>query len=168
MKPTLTTEATPENFQAVINRLTEMPSRLEQVSQNLLEKRLRQPLGAGERSPTEVLAHLLNCEARTTEAIYAALLVNEPEVLEIHPERQWGKLLKYERFTFAELLAYFKFRRGVLVPALTTLTPKQWQRTIRAAGKQRKESVYWQARALALHELEHLIELESKLMGKRS
>jgi hypothetical protein len=163
MKPAPSTKATPENFQAVISLLTAMPSRLEQLSQKSLTEQLRQPLGTGQRSATEVLAHLLNCEARSSEAIYAALLVNEPEVIEIHPERQWGKLLQYQQFTFAELLAYFTLRRTVLVRVLSTLKPKQWQRTGREAGKQRQETVYWKARALALHEAEHLAELEAKV-----
>ena len=35
---------------------------------------------------------------------------------------------------------------------------------IREEGKQRKESVYWRARTLALHELEHITDLERKLL----
>jgi hypothetical protein len=34
---------------------------------------------------------------------------------------------------------------------------------IREAGKKRKESVYWRARALAMHELDHLTDLQNKL-----
>lgn len=163
MKPTLTTEATPENIQAVINWLTETPARLERLSQNFSEAQLRQPLGTGERSATEVLAHLLNCEARSSEAIYAALLVNEPELIELHPERQWGKLLQYGHFPFTELLAYFKFRRTALLRVLAALKPKQWLRAVHEAGKQRQETVYWKARTLAVHEAEHVAELEKTL-----
>lgn len=163
MKPTLTTEATLENFQAVINRLTETLMRIERLSQNFSDTQLRQPLGAGERSATEVLAHLLNCEARSSEAIYTALLVNEPELIELHPERQWGKLLQYGHFPLAEMLTYFKFRRTALLRILATLKPKQWLRAACEAGKQRQETVYWKARTLALHEAEHVAELEKKL-----
>ncbi len=38
----------------------------------------------------------------------------QPLILDIHPERQWGNLLHYEQFEFADLLAYFNFRRKVL------------------------------------------------------
>jgi ribosomal 50S subunit-associated protein YjgA (DUF615 family) len=38
---------------------------------------------------------------------------------------------------------------------------------VREEKKQRQESVYWKARGQALHELEHLQDLELKLTGKR-
>jgi hypothetical protein len=51
----------------------------------------------------------------------------------------------------------------VLLRVLTSLSEADWARSIREVGKQRQESVYWRARSLALHELEHLAELERKL-----
>ena len=117
----------------------------------------------GERSLTENMAHLINVEALSAEAIYMALLAHEPLFSDTHPEREWGKLLRHEQFEFAELLAYFKFRRVVLLRVLNGLNDTQWARVIREEGKQRKESVYWRARTIALHELEHLTDLETKL-----
>ena len=46
---------------------------------------------------------------------------------------------------------------------LASLNEKQWARTLREKGKKRQESVYWRARSQALHELEHLEDIESKL-----
>jgi hypothetical protein len=106
---------------------------------------------------------LLNSEARSSEAIYLALLAGEPFVPDIHPERQWGKLLKLEQLPFSDLLSYFELRRTILLHVLTSLTEAQWTRVIREERKKRKESVYWQARSLALHELEHLSDLRAKL-----
>jgi hypothetical protein len=60
-------------------------------------------------------------------------------------------------------MAYFKLRRTVLLHVLASLTEEQWSRSIREAGKKRKESVYWRARTIAMHELEHLSDIESKL-----
>lgn len=166
MKKQIPTEQTQENIREVLLLLSETPVRVERLSKGLSEKRLREPIGKGERSFIETLAHLLNCEARSSEAITLALMLKEPMLYPIHPERDLGKLLQYEKFPFDELLKYFKFRRKALLEVLNSLKDSQWSRVIRQEGKQRKESVYWQARGLALHELEHVQDLEQKLQRK--
>lgn len=112
------------------------------------------------------MSHLLNCEARSSNAITLALLAKEPMLAPIHPQRDLGKLLRYDQYPLDELLKYFEFRRRVLLNVLNSLKDNQWSRVIRQEGKQRKESVYWQARGLALHELEHVQDLERKLEKK--
>jgi DinB superfamily len=146
-----------------IELLNDTPVRLAHLSVALSEEQLRQLLATGERSCTEILAHILNCEARLSEAMYLALLLNKPLISAIHPERQWGSLLHYEQFPFRELLSYFKLRRTMLLRVLSELSDPQWERVVRELGKQRQESVFWQVRGLALHELEHLTDLEAKL-----
>jgi hypothetical protein len=71
--------------------------------------------------------------------------------------------LRFDLLSVPELLAYFKLRRVVLLRVLDSLTDEGWARVVREAGKQRKESVYWRARALAMHELNHLTDLQKKL-----
>jgi hypothetical protein len=165
VKKTISTELTSANIAKVTELLAGAPGVLESLSRLLSEAQLRRPLGPGERSFAEDLAHLLNGEARNSEAIYLALLADEPLLVDVHPERQWGKLLRYDRLPFAEILEYFKLRRAILLRVLGSLTHEQWSRSIREEGKKRQESVYWRARALALHELEHLSDLERKLAG---
>lgn len=143
--------------------LADTPARLESLSKPLSAEQLCQPLGDGERSFTEDLAHLIHCEARSSEAIYLAVLMDEPVFPDVHPERQWGRLLRLDLFPFQDLLAYFKFRRAVLLRVLASLTEEQWTRVIREEGKKRKESVYWRARTIAMHELDHLADLQRKL-----
>jgi hypothetical protein len=53
------------------------------------------------------------------------LLADEPVFIDIHPERQLGKLLRYDLFEFSELLTYFKLRRTVLLRVLESLTEKK-------------------------------------------
>jgi len=166
MKKQISTEQTEANIEDVLRLLAEAPEQLEKLGKGLSSKGLREPLGKGERSFIEVLAHILNCEARTSEAITLALLTKEPLLTSIHPERDLGKLMQYEQYPLEELLTYFKFRRTVLLKALTSLKESQWSRVIRQEGKQRKESVYWLARGQALHELEHIQDLEQKLKKK--
>jgi DinB family protein len=163
MKKIISTEATNSNIAKVKDLLAGTPLKLERLSKGFTIEQLRQPLRSGERSFTEDLAHLIHCEARSSEAIYLALLEDEPLFINIHPERQLGKLLRYDLLAFSDLLAYFKLRRTVLLRVLASLTEEQWSRSIREEGKRRQESVYWRARSLAMHELEHLLDLEGKI-----
>lgn len=166
MKKAISTNLTGSNIAEILRLLSETPAKLAELSNGLSDKKLREPLGEGERSFIECLAHLINCEALTADAIYLALMLNEPAIAPIHAERDLGKLLRFDQQDFHELLTYFKFRRSILLNILTPLTEKKWSRAIREEGKQRKESVYWRARGQAMHELEHLTDLEHKL-GKR-
>jgi hypothetical protein len=163
MKKLIATELTHANIAQVIHLLGESPSRLDELVGVLDRAQLSQPIAPGERSPVEVLAHLIHCEARSSEAIYLALLIEEPLFPDVHPERQWGKLLRYDLLDVSDLLIYFKLRRLVLLRVLESLTDRQWSRAICEEGKKRKESVYWRARSLALHELEHLSDLKDRL-----
>ena len=164
MKKIISTEATNSNIAKVKDLLADTPLKLESLSKRLPAEQLSQPLGSGERSFTEDLAHLINCEARSFEAIYLALLAEEPVFIDIHPERQLGKLLRFDLLAFSDLIAYFKLRRTVLLRVLDALSEVQWSRSIREAGKKRKESVYWRARSIAMHELEHLLAMEGKII----
>lgn len=160
MKKLIATDLTPDNVRRVLEMLADTPRRLDGLRRRFSDAALRQPPARGERSPTDNLAHLLHCEARTSEAIYLALLTSDPLLPDVHPERQFGKLVAYQTFEFPALLDYFKFRRAVLLRVLGALEPAQWARTVREAGKQRQESVYLLARVQALHELDHVPVLE--------
>ncbi|MEW6084650.1 MAG: DinB family protein [Chloroflexota bacterium] len=164
MSKSISTEQTAENIAKVIEALTDSSIRLEALVNSVPAERLRQPLGKGERTPTEVLAHIINGEARSSEMIYQALLVKEPFFADFHPDRDWGKLTRFDLLDFPELFAYFKIRRKVLMRVLSGLKEKDWARVVREEGKQRNESVYWRARTIAMHELEHLEDLERKLL----
>lgn len=163
MTKNISTKVTSSNIAQVLGLLAETPGTLEALSRSMPVKKRNQPLGEGERSLTETLAHIINSEARISESIFLALLVDEPLIADIHSERDWGQLLRYDLSDFDELWAYFKFRRAVMLRVLSGLKEVQWSRAIREEGKQRKETVYWRARSLALHEVEHVGDLESIL-----
>ena len=165
MKKTISTDQKPANIEKVMEVLRETSGQLESLSDRLSDEQLHEPFGAGERSFTENLAHLIYTEALSSEAIYLALLLDEPLLADVHAERQLGKLLRFDLLPFSELLAYFKVRRRVLLRVLESLTEVQWGRAIREEQKKRKESVYWRARGIAMHELDHLTDLRSKLNG---
>jgi hypothetical protein len=135
------------------------------MSRGLDDEALRRPFGPGRRSFAEVLAHLINTESRTNEAIVLALAIDRPLAPKIHAERDYGRLMRHDLLPFAESLAYFQFRRTALLRLLQSLTDSQWARAIREDGKQRQESVYRLARGLALHEMEHLAEIKESQAG---
>lgn len=140
-KKTISTDLTSENIAQILSLLAKIPSRLQAIASKYGTDTFTQPLAPGERTPTEILAHILHCESLTTESIYLALLKNEPLLHKIHPERDLGKLLQFGQYAFHELLDYFTFRRRVLINVLEPLTEKQWARTLQEAGKKRRESV---------------------------
>ena len=166
MKKSISTDLTSTNIASVLENLAASSGRLEALTKFLPKAKWNLPLGKDERSPTEILAHLLHSEARSAEMIYQALLVDEPYFADLHSERDWGKLLRLDLLDFPELLAYFKTRRKVLLRVLSGLTEAQWARSSQEEGKKRKESVYWRARTIVMHEVDHLGDLESKLLKK--
>lgn len=163
MKTTISTSLTPANIDSVLEILAESPARLQALTKSLPKAKWNQPLGKDERTPVEILAHILNSEARSAEMIYQALLVDEPYFADIHSERDWGKLLRLDLLDFDELLGYFNVRRKVLLRVLSGLSEAQWARSIQEEGKKRRESVYWRARTIVMHESDHLDDLENKL-----
>jgi len=148
MKKQISAIQTEANIREIMQWLADTPTRLRKLSKGLSDNKLHEPLGKGERFFTEGLAHLLNCESRSFEAICLALLAKDPVITRFHPERDIGRLLQLELMSINDMLAYFKFRRAVLLRALSPLKEKQWSRTIREEGKRRQESVYWQAESL--------------------
>ena len=114
MKKAISTDLTQTNITSVLSILTEMPQKLEQLLSELSSEQRNRPLAEGERTFTEVLAHLINCEERNSETIYLALLRDEPLVPDLHAERDWGKLLRHDLFESSDLIDYFKLRRMVV------------------------------------------------------
>lgn len=163
MNKLLSTDQTHENISKILEVLTETPKRLEALSKELSKEKFREPLGKGERSFTEDLTHLINGEARSSEMIYQALLSHEPVFADVHPDRDWGKLTRFDLLDFSDLLDYFKTRRKILLRVLSGLKEAEWSRIIREEGKKRKESVYWRARTIVMHELDHVGDLEKKI-----
>ncbi len=160
MTKTISTEITESNIAQILDILADTPARLDSLRAQMSGAQLLTPLKEGERSLTENLAHLLHCEAVNAEFIHQALMREGHPFSGIHPERDFGNLVHYELFPFDSLLDYFKFRRTVLLRVLSALTMEQWARSLPEKGKKRAESVYWRARSMALHESEHITEIE--------
>lgn len=160
MTTALSTELTKANMALALEMLSAAPGRMRKFAASRAAGTEAEPLAPGERSAVEMLAHMLNVEARSAESVYLALLLKEPELPDIHPERDWGRLVRLEDLPFDRLVEYFELRTTMLHRVLERLTEAQWSRTVRETGKARRESVYWRVRTLALHTDVHLRELE--------
>jgi hypothetical protein len=162
MTKSISTEQTDDSIARVLEALAETLRRLAALSVGLSDQALRRPMGPGERSFAEVVAHLIHGEALSSESIVLALTLREPLLVKLHAERDYGNLMRFDRLPFADCMTYFRIRRAALMAVLESLPAAQWGRVVREEGKARKESVYWRARGMALHELEHLAELGSR------
>ena len=159
----LSTQPSDARIALILQVLAAAPERLRELGSGLTEAELTTPLGAGERSFKRDLTHLIYCAERGADPIHHALLLKDAFMPRIHAERDWGALMRYEAFEIAELMAYFTFRRRALLRILQGLSREQWERAVRREGVKRKESVYYAARGLAVHELGHLEDLAGKL-----
>lgn len=164
----LATSPSSELIEIALEVLAATPARLRLLSDGLTDEALTRPLGEGERSFKRDLIHLIYCAERGTIPMYYGLTAKEPLMPRIHAERQWGKLLRYEDSELPDLFAYFNFNRRALLNVLRGLTPEQWERTVQPEGKQRKESVYYLARGLSVHEYGHLEDLRGKMEKLRA
>jgi hypothetical protein len=162
MPQTVSTQPTPANVQKLIKVLEATTPAFEVFAKHLAD--LRQPLALDKRSLLEELVHLIHCEARLSEAIYLALIADKPLLTDVHPEHQWGHLMRFDCLPFDELLSYFGVRRVILLGVLSKLPEQAWLRTVRESSKKRQESVYWKTRTLALHEQHHINSIQVRLL----
>lgn len=154
----------PQNREKILGILADTPARLQGLSQVRSAVGRSTPLAPDQWSLTEVLAHLNACADLSTEAIYYAILVDNPVLPDVHPQRNWANLLRYDKFSFEEQLVSFTFKRKVLLGQLSGMSKSQWERPVTRRGK-RQENLYRVARSLALHEFEHLAQLEILLIN---
>lgn len=158
----ITTYPFPKNISRVLALLRESPIQLEALSWVMTEEQFCEPLTENEWSFKQHLAHLLSREEITSQSIYYALLVDDPILPDIHPQRQWASLVDYEHFPVSGLFNSYNFRRNTLLRVLAELTDAEWEYTVSRASK-RPDTIYRLARALALHEVDHLDDIAGKL-----
>ncbi len=160
-KMKISTKPTEANIEKVLALLAETPGRLADLSKGLPVEQLDQRLAPGEWSQRQVLAHLIACAEVRSNRIYFALLLEEPVAPDVHPQRQWERLLRYEDRPYADLLSDFSLRRQVLLSVLRPLSETDWGREVRS--NKRAHSVFNLARNIALHEYGHCNDMQDKL-----
>ena len=162
MKPKISTKITNSNIEKVRDLLTKSPKILTELCSGMNEEVGKRPFSPNEWSFADQIAHLLHCEAISSQSIYQALIQPQSTIVDIHPERQFGKLVQYNSLSLVELEQLFTIKRKILTAVLTHLTEEQWHHQVTIPNK-RSKSVYLIARSLALHEMDHLIFSKIKL-----
>lgn len=148
---------TPAGIEKFLALLAETPDRMTVLTHGLDDAHLRMAPGPGEWSIVDILSHLRSCADVWGGIIAAMLSDNEPALEEIHP-RTWQKKAGYEKFPFNESLRQFMTQRQELLGQLRCLSFEQWERGA-VIGK-RRHTVFNQARRMALHEQDHLGQIE--------
>lgn len=150
-------------LQKIYEILESTPEKLNKISGYFKNENFNKPIIPGKRSFRETLLHILNIEALNYTTIYPALLLDKPEVYPLHAERDIQRLGLFENFTREELLTGFMYERKKTINFFNVLSPEQWSRQIIELNKKRKESIYWRARGLALHDYTHILILKFQL-----
>src|SRR5262249_45036243 len=98
-----------------------------------------------------------------THSIYAMLAEESPK-LALLDERRWAKATGYVRLKFRPSLRAFILQREELLDVLQKLPFDAWSRKADIGG--RNHTVFSQARRMALHEIEHCVQLETLFKGE--
>ncbi len=140
-----------------LQTLVETPRRLHALSEGLSDEILASPPGSKDWSAVEVLAHMRSCSDLWSYSIFAMLAADSP-TLALLDARRWVKTTKYATLGFRRLLLAFSLDREDLFAVVNGLPESAWARSADIGG--RKHTVFSQFRRMALHETEHLMQIE--------
>ena len=153
---------TEAKIQSHLQTLAETPQRLALYSQGYDDTRLTTRPAPKQWSPVDILAHLRSCADVWGYSIYAMLIIDAPELTFIHP-RQWARMQRYHKLSFAENLLAFDVERQNLLRKLHELKFETWLRTTRFTGKVNTHTLFSQTERMALHEAQHCDQIEALL-----
>lgn len=136
--------------------LEHTPDYLVFMAKNFDDNTSLEPIIKDKRSFRETLIHLLNIEGLNYTTIYPAFLLNKPKVYPIHAERDFGRLGLFQDFQLKELLEAFCLERKKTLSFLKSLKRSDWLKQLVEENKARKETIYWRARELAIHDFTHI------------
>jgi hypothetical protein len=137
--------------------LEDTPRRLSEMARGRTDQALAIPPGPKAWSPVEILAHLRACSDLWTHSIYAMLAERSP-ALALLDERRWARTARYADAGFRRSLMAFTLERESLSVVLAGLGENDWGRDGTIGG--RRHTVFSQCRRMALHEAEHLGQIE--------
>ncbi len=140
----------------IFDTLEYTPQYLTALAKRFDEKSSLEPIIDGKRSFRATLIHLLNFEGLNYTNVYAAFLINKPQVYPIHAERDFDKLNLFADFHTDELLTAFCFERKKYFNFLKSLKKKDWCKPMTEEGKTREETIYSMTRRTAVHDFTHI------------
>lgn len=152
--------ATPAEIENYLNLLTELPQRIAKSTKGIDDARLQFKADKKAWAVNDILAHLRSCADVWGDSVEAMLAEDHPKVPYHHP-RQWIKKTNYLELSFQESFQAFQAQRNEFLKVLKGLSLADWSRG--ATIKGREHTVFTQVRRLALHESEHVEQIESLL-----
>jgi len=153
-------KTTASGIDAVLSILNETPGRLGNLIMAFDGRHRYKPPGIKTWSVAEILAHLRACADIWTFSIYAMLTEEKPSLPDIN-ERKWAKVTSYARLPIGISLQAFTFQREGLLRVLKPLPKDGWEHS--SMILEREHTVFSQARRMALHEQDHLEQIEDLL-----
>jgi DinB superfamily len=141
----------------VMDRLAEQPKEIARLTRGLPRTRLHRAPSRGEWSLNDVLAHLRSCSDVWGKYIATIIAEDRPRIRAMSP-RTWIKRTSYPELEFAPSLRAFTKQRAELLVLLRRLPTTGWSRsaTMVGAGREREQTVFDYAQALADHERSHV------------
>lgn len=151
-------KATQTEIDKALDLLTDTPRRMAAAIQGLEDDQLHQRPDKKTWSVNDNLAHLRACADVWGETIAAMLQQDEPSLKHVSP-RTWLKKTNYPELPFRESFQDFVDQRRRLLQALNDLAFAEWSRG--AMIKERRHTIFSQARRMALHEVNHCDQIEA-------
>jgi len=147
------------NTDSLINRIADIPNRIQRITDGWSEDDLRMPPKPGEWSTADVLAHLRSGDDILTPRVYMMLVRDNPTLM-AYEERKWAEVMGYADADFQTSLQAYILKRAELVNVLQRLTPEEWQRTgiHEHTGSLTIEEL---VNDMLLHEAEHCRQIEA-------
>ncbi len=145
----------------VLTLLAATPQRIVALTADLSPAQLHTPPTDDGWSLNDVLAHLRACADVWGNCIVTIIAGDTPTLRAINP-RTWIKQTNYLDLEFAPSLRSFITQRADLLAALEPLSPEGWLRvaTVRGAGKVLERTVLFYGQWLAVHERQHVKQIE--------
>lgn len=142
--------------------LAATPRRIAELSAGLPPAQLHTAPDHEGWSANDVLAHLRACADVWGDCMIAIVAEDEPTLRAVNP-RTYIKKTDYLEQEFQPALRAFARQRADLMAVLEPLPRKSWSRTasVTGAGKVLERTLLFYGRWLAVHERQHMNQLES-------
>lgn len=144
-------------IQMVIGLLEKSPLEIENRTKGINPIKLQTRPDLDSWSAVEILAHLHACTTIWEKSIEKMLQENDPFIDDLHP-RKWEKLSNFSALSFDESFKIYICNRRNLISILIKLSRDEWAKS--GWIKNKKHTVFSQARRIALHEFDHLDQFE--------
>ena len=153
----------------IVSLLAETPRRMRDLTRDLSPAQLRTPVGPGEWSANDVLAHFRSCVDMRGVALLRIVAEDSPTIRAINP-RTWIKSTNYLNLEFRESFEDFSRERADLLATLELLPDGAWKRTatVTGAGAKLVRTAHQYGDSLARHERQHYRQLAQITAAVRS